>query len=309
MFGKTAPIPLREARMTPPEHSTENVKRTVQRVAVVGSPDKPGAGETMERVQHWLANRAEIVFSEITYNCSRALAESPDLLMVLGGDGTLIAAVHSLGQHQIPIVGINLGKLGYLADFTIDELENEGHFLFSGQLPVTRRAMMDVRLERLDGRAYRGPAINDCVILSGPPFNMIQLVVQVDGDEVAHIRGDGLIVATPSGSTAHNLAAGGPIVEPTGEAFILTPISPHALTYRPLVLDARRRIVIRVQQANEGTAVVTDGIVRGPFQTNDHIAITRFDGDFFLVRNPKRSEWHALRRKLRWGEGPNMEKP
>jgi NAD+ kinase len=135
---------------------------------------------------------------------------------------------------------------------------------------------------------------------------MIELRVGVDGDEVAHIRGDGLIVATPSGSTAHNLAAGGPILEPTGAAFILTSICPQALSYRPLVLDARRRIDIRLVQANPGTTVVTDGRVLTPFQTGDRIVITRYAADFLLVRNPRHSEWHALRRKLRWGEGPTM---
>jgi len=120
------------------------------------------------------------------------------------------------------------------------------------------------------------------------------------------VRGDGLIVATPSGSTAHNLAAGGPILEPTGQAFILTPICPQALTYRPLVMDTRRRIVMRVLQANEGTTVAKDGRVCPRFRPDDRIVITRYAADFLLVRNPKRSEWHALRRKLRWGEGPNM---
>lgn len=282
------------------------VPRQIQRVALMGSPDKAGAAETLERARHWLVTRAEVVFGAITYDSQRALAERPDLLMVLGGDGTLIAAVHSLREHQVPILGINLGKLGYLADFTIEELEREGDFLFSGQLPLTRRAMMDVCLEHMDGRAMRSPAVNDCVVLAGPPFHMIQVTVAVDGDEVADVRGDGLIVATPSGSTAHNLAAGGPILEPTGEAFIMTPICPQALTYRPLVLNAKRRIVVRVTQANTGTTLAIDGRTSHAFQVNDRVVITRYGADFLLVRNPKRSEWHALRRKLRWGEGPNI---
>ncbi|MCK4340811.1 MAG: NAD(+)/NADH kinase [Phycisphaerae bacterium] len=292
--------------MNMPEETAETVARRVRRVALVGSPDKAAAPETLERARGWLADRAEVVYAEITYDSKPALAAKPDLLIVLGGDGTLIAAVHSLREQQLPIVGINLGKLGYLADFTIQELEREGDFLFSGELPITRRTMMLVSLEHRDGRCHSTPAVNDCVILAGPPFHMIQVTVEVDGDEVAVVRGDGLIVATPSGSTAHNLAAGGPIVEPTGEAFILTPICPHALTYRPLVLDARRRIVIRADQANEGTTVATDGSICHPFHESDRIVITRYGADFLLVRNPKRSEWHALRRKLRWGEGPNM---
>lgn len=292
--------------MSNPDKLAETVTRQVRRVAAIGSPDKPLAPETLARVRAWLAGRAELVFAEITYESQQVLAARPDLLMVLGGDGTLIAAVHGLRERQLPIVGINLGKLGYLADFTIDDLEREGDFLFSGELPITRRALMHVRLEHADGTRHDTPAVNDCVILAGAPFHMVQVRVAVDGDEVAIVRGDGVIVATPSGSTAHNLAAGGPIVEPTGAAFILTPICPHALTYRPLVFDAGREIVMQVQQANAGTTVATDGAICRHFQVADRIVITRYGADFLLVRNPQRSEWHALRRKLRWGEAPNM---
>jgi NAD+ kinase len=278
----------------------------VRRVALLASPDKPAAAETLARMQRWLKGRAQVVCAEISYESRRALAAEPDLLFVCGGDGTLIAAVNSLGQRQIPVVGINLGKLGYLADFTIEDLEAEGDFLFAGPLPITRRIMLDVRLVRTDGSLRQTPAINDCVLIAGPPFHMAQLTVTVDDDEVARFRGDGLIVATPSGSTAYNLGAGGPILEPTAAALILTPICPQALTFRPVVMDARRRIALRVVQANEGTAVLTDGRALGSFQPGDEIILTRYGADFLLVRNPQRSEWHALRRKLRWGEGPNM---
>ena len=288
------------------EDMPDTVARQVRKVAIIGSPEKSAAPDTLDKVREWVARRAEVVFSEITFDSQKAAAMRPDLLMVLGGDGTLIAAVHGLRQQQVPIVGVNLGKLGYLADFTLEELENEGDFLFSGELPITRRTMMEIGLEHVDGRRDCRPAVNDCVIHAGPPFHMVRITVEVDGTEVAVVRGDGLIVATPSGSTAHNLAAGGPIVEPAGQAFILTPICPHALTYRPVVLDASRRIVIRVPQANEGTTVAADGAVCRPFLASDRIVITRYGADFLLVRNPKRSEWHALRRKLRWGEGPNM---
>lgn len=299
-------MPDQPAAPPRPEPGTHQLTHPIRRVAVIGSPDKPGVIDTLTRVQSWLAPRADVVFSAITYESDKTLAARPDLLMVLGGDGTLIAAVHGLRERQVPIVGVNLGKLGYLADFTIEELEREGEFLFSGQLPVTRRTMMDVRIEHGDGRLQHGPAVNDCVVLAGPQFHMIQMIVTVDDDEVADIRGDGLIIATPSGSTAHNLAAGGPIVEPTGAALILTPICPHALTYRPLVLDAGRRLAVRLVQGNDGTTAATDGRILRQLRVNDQIIVTRYVADFLLVRNPRHSEWHALRRKLRWGEGPNM---
>jgi len=279
----------------------------MRRVAIIGSPEKPSAAETLERTKHWLADRAEVVFADLTYDSNRVLAEKPDLLIVLGGDGTMIAAVHSLREQQLPIVGVNLGKLGFLTEFTIEQLEQEGGFLFTGELPLTRRLMLDVTLQRTAGTTLRTPAVNDCVVLAGPPFRMIHMTVEADGDEVVQLRGDGLIIATASGSTAHNLSAGGPILAPTAESFILTPICPHALTNRPLVMDARCRIVIRVTQANQGTTVAIDGRISHPFHASDRIEISRYAADFLLVRNPKDSAWSALRRKLMWGEGPNMQ--
>ncbi len=288
------------------ENANQQSRPPVQHVAIIGSPAKSAAAQLIDRVTQWVSEHAIVVMSDITYDSQKAIAAQADVLFVLGGDGTLIGAVHGLREKQIPIVGINIGKLGYLADFTLDELEREGEFIFARDLPITRRALMDVRIESGDGMTSHSPAVNDCVVLAGGPFHMIEVVVEVDGAKVALVRGDGLIVATPSGSTAHNLAAGGPIVEPTGEAFILTPICPHALTYRPVVLDSQRTIVLRAHATNEGTTVATDGRVSHAFREGDKITITRYPADFLLVRNPKRSEWHALRRKLRWGEGPNM---
>lgn len=279
----------------------------MRRVAIIGSPEKPSAAETLERTKRWLADRAEVVFADLTYDSKRALAEKPDLLIVLGGDGTMIATVHNLREQQLPIVGVNLGKLGFLAEFTIEQLEQEGGFLFAGELPLTRRVMLEVALQNTAGTTFRTPAVNDCVVLAGPPFRMIHMTVEADGDEVAQLRGDGLIIATASGSTAHNLSAGGPILAPTAESFILTPICPHTLTNRPLVMDARSRIVLRVTQANPGTTVAIDGQTSRPFHSSDRIEISRYAADFLLVRNPKDSAWSALRRKLMWGEGPNMQ--
>ncbi len=274
------------------------------RVAIIGSPEKPLAAPTLERAARWLESRASVVFSELTHDSKRVLSHQPDLLFVLGGDGTLIAAAHNLGCKQVPIVGVNLGKLGFLAEFTIGQLEREGDFLFSGELPMTRRIMLGVKLETRGG-TDESLAVNDCVVLAGPPYRMIEIRVAVDGEEVAEIRGDGLIVSTPSGSTAHNLSAGGPILEPTAEAFIITPICAHALTFRPLAIDARRTIEIRVARENEGTTVAIDGRRHESLHTGDRLLLTRYPAEFLLVRNPRRSVWFALRQKLMWGRNPS----
>lgn len=276
----------------------------MQRIAIIGSPEKASVGAMLERVRRWVGARGQIVFSEITYDSAKAIPSRPDVLFVLGGDGTMLAAVHNLGPHQIPIVGLNLGKVGYLADFTVEDLETQGEFLFAGPLPISRRVMLSVRHVSPGAVTFETLAVNDCVVLAGPPFRMIELVVEADAEEVASMRGDGLIVATASGSTAHNLSAGGPILEPTSRAFVLTPICPHALTFRPLAVNADRRIGVRVLRANEGTTMVVDGHTRRALRAGDMLEIVRYGADFLLVRNPQRSLWYALRKKLMWGQNP-----
>lgn len=276
----------------------------MKRVAIIGSAEKASVGRTLERLRRWLEPRAQVVCAHVGDAAAAELPRDVGLLFVLGGDGTLISVVHRLGARQVPIVGINLGKLGYLAEFTIEQIEQQGEFLFRDPLDVTRRLMLDVTLRRDGLERFHRLAVNDCVVLAGPPFRMIELTVAVDGEQVALVRGDGLIVATPSGSTAHNLSAGGPILEPAAQTLILTPICPHALTFRPLALDSTRTIEVSVREANEGTTVVVDGQLREPFRPADVLVIRRSPTDCLLVRNPQRSAWYALRRKLMWGENP-----
>ncbi len=277
--------------------------RAPQRIAFIGSPDKPASADALARARACVEPLAEVVYAEITSQCRRVLEHEPDLLVVLGGDGTLIGAVSELAEHQLPVLGINLGKLGFLAEFTIEQFERNVKELFAGALPITRRVMLEVFVENGDV-AFKRPAVNDCVVVAGPPFRIIRLCVRADDNEVTRFRGDGLIVATPTGSTAHNLSAGGPIVEPIAASTILTPICPHALTFRPLVIDASRTIEIRVEESNEGTNVVIDGRTVRPLHADDTVQIRRYPADFLLVHNPLASEWEALRRKLLWGTSP-----
>lgn len=279
----------------------------MKRVAMLGSPDKDDVREMMDRVRGLISSRAEIVYEALSYDSQAALATGPELFISFGGDGTLISIVQGLDHQQVPVMGVNLGKLGYLAEFTVSHFDRECDFLFANGLPYSRRVMLEVQLERTNGEVLRSPAINDCVILAGQPFRMIELHIEADGDDVAMLRGDGLVMATPSGSTAHNLSAGGPILEPTAEAFILTPICPHALTFRPLVTDARRVIDVELIAVNEGTTASIDGQINWSLQAGDHLRIQRHDADFQLVRNPEKSLWWSLRRKLMWAAAPVRE--
>lgn len=279
---------------------------TIHRVAIIGSPEKDAAPATLRRVQDWLSGRAEVVFADITFESRHALEHNADLLIVLGGDGTLISAAKNLGRDQVPILGVNLGKLGFLADFTLEQLEEYGDFLFTRDVPVSRRIALGVDMQ-INGSSRQSLAINDCVILAGPPFRIVEIVAHVDEDEVARVRGDGLIVATPTGSTAHNLSAGGPIIEPTANSLILTPICPHALTFRPLVIDAGHEITLSLHESNPGTSVSIDGRVEHTMSPEDRVRIRRYESDFLVVQNPRASQWSALRRKLMWGAAPGQE--
>jgi NAD+ kinase len=276
----------------------------MKRVALMGSPDKSDVRDTMDRVRELLADKVKVVFEDVTYDCTEAMAAHPDLYLSFGGDGTLISIVQCLDHAQVPVMGVNLGKLGYLAEFTLSQFERGCDFLFTNGLPYSPRVMLEVQLQRVSGEVQRSPAVNDCVILAGKPFRMIELRLEADGDEVAMLRGDGLVIATPSGSTAHNLSAGGPILEPTAEAFILTPICPHALTFRPVVVDARRQINVCLLDGNEGTTVSIDGQRNWLLKAGDRLRIQRHEADFLLVRNPEKSIWWSLRRKLMWAAGP-----
>lgn len=277
------------------------------RVAIIGSTDKPAAADALARLTSWLRGRAEVVFAEITRDAHPVRHRAPQLVIVLGGDGTLIGLVQALGDAQVPILGVNLGKLGYLADFTLEELEREGDFLFAGNLPVTRRIMLHAEHRTAAGETFIGAAVNDAVIHAGPPYRMIEMSIESDGARVVSLRGDGLIVATPSGSTAHNLSAGGPILDPTIESFVVTTICPQGLSHRPLVLGSDRRITVGAIRSNPGTTVVLDGQTPRAFGEGDRLILSRHPVTFALVRNPRHSTWHALQRKLKWGQAVTTE--
>lgn len=276
----------------------------MKRVAILGTARKGGVAPVLHRLDEWLRRRAKVVFSAVTDDASQLVQHAPQMVFVLGGDGTLITAAQALAALGIPIVGVNLGKIGFLAEFSVEELEREGDFLFAGDAPATRRILLDVKLQPESGTPRRGLAVNDCVIVAGPPHRMIELAIWADEESVAEVRSDGLIISTPTGSTAHNLSSGGPILEPTAESIILTPICPHALTFRPLVLAANHVVTVQATKVNEGSAMLVDGRLTGPLGRGDRVTLARSEHELLLVRNPRRSSWYALRRKLLWGEAP-----
>jgi NAD+ kinase len=229
------------------------------------------------------------------------LAARADLLVALGGDGTLIHAAGLLRGREVPILGINLGTLGFLTEVARDQALPLLEQALAGSLPVSRRLMLEVEVRNDGNRLLSGLCLNDVVVSKNALSRLARLEAFVDGQLAAIYEADGLIVSTPTGSTAYSLSAGGPIVYPTLEAVLLTPICPHTLTQRPLVLPAA--LPLRVRLASQVEMFVTlDGAVGRALGEGDEVAVQRAPNRLLLLRNPQVDPFSILREKLRWGQ-------
>ena len=233
-----------------------------------------------------------------------SIARDADAVIAFGGDGTLLnaaqAMVHSEGEA--PLMGINLGRLGFLTEVGPEGMVGALEALIAGRTTIETRAMLSGRVRRGDTIAGERLALNDIVVTRGALSRMIEIEVFVDGPFVCHVKADGLIVATATGSTAYNLSAGGPIVHPSVDAFVLTPIAPHTLTNRPLVLPAGVLIALRPAIAPQSEIVVTfDGQFGFPLEPGDVVEITRAPRLLRLLHTLGRTHFDMLRNKLRWG--------
>ena len=228
-----------------------------------------------------------------------------DLVVVLGGDGTLIGMANRIAVAgvDVPILGVNFGSLGFLTEITLAELYESLEAVLGGHAEIDKRMMLRARTLRRKAVHADSIVLNDVVITRGALSRIIELSVAVVDQPVMRVRADGLIIATPTGSTAYNLAAGGPIVHPTLDAIVLTPIAPHMLTNRPVIIPASQ--TIRVTPVTEGSHevfVTFDGQSGHPLERDDVIEIARAERPLRLVRAPKRTYFDVLRQKLKWGE-------
>jgi NAD+ kinase len=230
------------------------------------------------------------------------LAEEADLIIVLGGDGTLLAAARSLGEKIVPILPVNLGGLGFLTSVTLADLYPVLEEVLAGKTRLSERTMLDTQILRGGKTAERYRALNDAVFNKGALARMLDLDLFVDGDFVCSYKADGLILSTPTGSTAYSLAAGGPIVYPSVAAFVVTPICTHTLTDRPLVIPDTSKIEVSFKSGDEPVYLTLDGQVGVELQRGDRIAITKSAHTLRLVRPSKKSYFEILRNKLKWGE-------
>ncbi len=283
----------------------------LQSVGICVKRDQPQVAERVATLEEWLHDRgvAVLLDREAARWLGRQgveledLAARVDLLIVLGGDGTLLAAARAIGQCAVPLLGVNLGTLGFLAETSSDELYEALEQAFAGRLVVASRMRLDVEVERSGHVVGHCLALNDAVIGKSALSRMIDLETRADGGFVTTYHSDGLIVATPTGSSAYSLSAGGPLLLPEGESIVLTPICPHTLTQRPLVLPDRYRIEILVLDTRGGDVHLTvDGQVGIELEEGDRVSVVRSAHPARLLVSPHRSPFAVMREKLRWGE-------
>ncbi len=281
-------------------------------IAAVGFCVKPAsakAGEAARALARRLAERGVAVSGDpeaarwlgVDGQKRALLAEKVDLLVVLGGDGTLLAVAREIGLAAVPILGVNLGQLGFLAEVAPEEqLEALDHVL-RGEFETVARMRLEVRAGRGGAESVRALALNDLVIKGSDLARMIDLEARSDGARIGVYHGDGLIVSTPTGSTAYNLSAGGPILMPGSRVFVLTPICPHTLTHRPLVLPETARLEIEVHPREGGAQLTVDGQLGAKLEGGDRVEVAVSAHPAHFVESPFRSRFDVLRTKLGWG--------
>lgn len=288
----------------------------MKRVFIVANIGKPAVVPALAALKDYLQGRVMIAGVETNGDDELASVEA-DLMLVLGGDGTLLSVVRRLKGRQVPVMGANFGRLGFLANFRPETLHDAVDAFFREGLPILPRQMLEASVipaqmacawnsdEQINRhRRFVATALNDAVISAGSPFRMIELGVAANSDEGVRYHGDGLIVSTASGSTAYNVSAGGPIINPDVESFCITPICPHSLSFRPVVVSSRTRVSITAVKVNSGTTLFCDGQASTALCAGERVIIRRNKADVLLVENPKEREWRTLAEKLNWGSGP-----
>jgi len=269
------------------------------RFLILGNGAKHRVRETAERLSAAItALGSQVALCDLTRAADLSEIEA-DVALVLGGDGAILRAARQMGYRQRPVLAINLGRLGFLADLSPDEAVEALPGVIAGTFRATDHLMF---ICQRDATEYLG--LNEVVIRSGPPFKMLDLELAVDGDTVSRFMGDGLIVSTPVGSTAHSLSAGGPILEQDLPAFVITPICGHTLTNRPLVDSADKVYSVRLGKL-VGAWLVVDGQDCGPLNPGAAVHVRRAPVTFQLIKAPGHTYYQTLRGKLRWGTPPN----
>jgi NAD+ kinase len=285
---------------------------TFRNIGIISRPRRSNLAEVVPPLLAWLEERGiHVVYDQETASSlaepsegrsREQVAAASDLLLVLGGDGTLLAAARVAAPRGIPILPINMGSLGFLTSFMLEELYPALEDILAGSLTISERVMLHAELQRGDKILDKQAVLNEVVINKGALARMIELELSIDKDFVCRYRADGLIVASPTGSTAYSLSAGGPIVHPSVESFIITPICPHTLSDRPLVVGDTSIIEVKLSAGTESVFLTLDGQKGIPLQATDRVRISRGQQRLKLIQTPNKSYFEILRNKLKWGE-------
>jgi NAD+ kinase len=269
------------------------------RVVILGNHDDHVAS-ALDTLRPSIQSQADIVLEDLgnQQDLSRIQA---DLAIVLGGDGAILRSAKQMGTRQMPVLGVNLGRLGFLADLAIDELADVFASVCAGQYQVIEHLMFNCEITRGGRLVDKVLGLNEVAIVGGPPYRIVDIELYVDGEMVTTYSCDGLILSTPVGSTAHNLSAGGPILRKSLQAFVISAISPHTLTVRPVVDSADRTYEVAVLRTGEATAVVVDGQIIRNITVDDRVCVRRAPQTFRTIEVAGHSYYRTLREKLGWG--------
>ncbi len=272
----------------------------MKKVLIVDRPDTPSAQALAGEVKQWLTQRQlQVVAPPV----SKETLKDLDLVVVLGGDGTYLEAVRILQGQKVPILGVNMGSLGFLTETRIEDLYTNLQLTLDGKMQMRPRSMLQVRVVRNGQSRIDQRALNDVVLERGPYSHLIHLSIHWNGQFVSSLKADGLLVASPTGSTAYNLAAGGPLLHPESPCLVLTPICPHSLTSRPMIFPDHQELSLQLAgPSNHGAFLTVDGQTVGELTHEDEVHIEKSSCLHFVLRRPEHNYFTLLREKLKFGE-------
>lgn len=281
-------------------------------IGILTKPKFPDVKHILKDLVAWLRERqkevvldgktAALIGEATNYQITQIAALS-DMVLVLGGDGTMLNAARLVEERNVPILGVNMGGLGFLTEVSVEHLYPTLEKVFAQDYVLDERLMLRARVHRHGEHVAHATVLNDVVVSKGTLARMIEIQISIDGQSVTNLRGDGLIVSTPTGSTAYSLSAGGPIIAPSIQALILTPICPHTLTHRPLLVPSGAAVEVTLTSKDEGAMATFDGQVGVAITQGDTVTVRASDHRTQLIRFPDRTYYDVLRRKLKWGDG------
>ena len=280
-------------------------------IGILTKPKFPNMKPTLTQLVAWLREhgkdvvldpKAATVIGASALRYKGLIADKADMVIVLGGDGTMLNAARLVEKRSVPILGINMGGLGFLTEVGGEHLYTTLERVFAREYALEERLMLRARLDRRGKPLTEAIVLNDVVVTKGELSRMIAMTIAIDGQFVTSLRGDGLILSTPTGSTAYSLSAGGPIIHPDMEALLIAPICPHTLTMRPLVVPASSRVEMSLRTGDSEVYMTLDGQVGHPLKMGDRVRVARSGTPALMVRSRRRNYFEVLQHKLRWGE-------